>query len=140
VGETVSDDFPAARFENKSGDHLWAGPANAPVFQVKFDGRIFTNGVEVGQRGEPGEKGDRGPKGEKGDRGEPGPAGPVVRTSIAVCGQTTSCGCPTGTLIVGQTVADRGSSCSVTSDTGSCTYDDSQNQRGPGMCCACLPL
>ena len=139
AGETTSIDYPAAMFTNRntSGDHIWAGPENAPVFQVKGDGRVFVQGTQIGLKGDRGDRGDRGELGPRGERGEPGPSAPA--RSVAVCGQTTVCGCSSlVTVVLAVTVASTGGSCSATAESGPCTYTDSA-RNGPGVCCVCAP-
>ena len=142
--KTAAEAYPAAAFTNThpSGPHIWAGPPNAPVFEVKNDGRVFVQGSQIGLKGDRGEKGATGERGERGTVGPAGPPGSVVRSSVAVCGYATSCGCnTTATLTIAALPAPLGGACSAVADNNSyCRHDDSAVQRGPGMCCVCLPL
>lgn len=137
-GSTSSSDYPAALFTNTNqfGPHIWAGPPNAPVFEVKNDGRVFVQGTQIGLRGEKGERGERGERGDRGPIGATGSPGQVVRASVAVCGYTTTCGCA---VIAAVTAAPLGGACSAIADNGRCDHTDVGPQRGPGLCCVCLP-
>ncbi len=97
-----SEGQPAAVINNNhaAGDHLFAGPANAPVLVVKHNGDVFVRGQQIGLKGEKGDRGERGPQGPQGLRGERGPAAPAL---FSVCGQTTTCGCNN---VVGVTSAE----------------------------------
>ena len=69
----------------------------------------------------------------RGERIIAGPAAPTVHT-FASCGPGTQCGC---TNAVSQVRAGAGNSCTVTSDTGSCTEQPPVGVVG--MCCVCKP-
>lgn len=139
--EVKSELFPAAIFTNThpTGPHIFAGPRDQPVFEVKHDGRVFVKGREIGLKGDRGEKGSRGDRGERGLTGPAGPAGSVVRSSVAVCGYTVQCGCTSSTTVVAVTAAPLGGACSAVADNGKCDHNDTVAQKGPGMCCVCVP-
>jgi hypothetical protein len=61
------------------------------------------------------------------------PIPPQVQT-FAVCGVGTDCGCDN---VVSVTQAREGQSCTVTSSTGSCTFQSRENDVG--VCCVCRP-
>ncbi len=61
------------------------------------------------------------------------PRPPEVQT-FAVCGVGTECGCDN---IVSLAQARDGQSCTVTSSTGSCTFQSRDNEVG--VCCVCRP-
>jgi hypothetical protein len=54
--------------------------------------------------------------------------------TFAVCGVGTECGCDN---VVSVTQAREGQSCTVTSSTGSCTFQSRENDVG--VCCVCRP-
>ncbi len=104
----------------------------------------------AGQTGPPGPQGPQGntgatgPQGPPGQQGPQGPPGPPTHTS-AVCTQapnnSASCSCAVRTII-NQRAPDsiNGSSCSVTSDTGSCSANGLFSSNGSdfsGACCVC---
>jgi hypothetical protein len=74
----------------------------------------------------------RGPEGPRGPAGPPGPPGPPGINTFAVCLRGVTCigACTGGTRIVGQSQGP----CSVTSQTGGCSYAGSD-----GVCCVCAP-
>jgi hypothetical protein len=74
----------------------------------------------------------RGPEGPRGPAGPPGPPGPPGINTFAVCLRGVSCigVCTGGARIVGQAQGP----CSVTSQTGACSYAGSD-----GVCCVCGP-
>jgi hypothetical protein len=61
------------------------------------------------------------------------PTPPEVQT-FAVCGVGTDCGCDN---VISVTQAREGQSCTVTSSTGSCTFQSRENDVG--VCCVCRP-
>jgi len=86
-----------------------------------------------GPKGDTGATGPQGPQGLKGDKGDPGP----VVTSCAVCayGYEPTC----DHYIVSKHVSG-GESCTVTSDTGSCslyTVGSIIDPQYSGWCCVC---
>jgi hypothetical protein len=86
-----------------------------------------------GPQAPPGPQGPQGPPGSPGGpgpQGPQGPPGPAVRT-FAVC-SLSGCGCGGGT-----TVSAARPSCTVTSDTGSCSASGADNFRD--ACCVCRP-
>lgn len=89
-------------------------------------------------------KGDKGDVGPQGPQGLQGPPGPPTHTT-AVCAQApqggTSCSCAVR-LIIMKTAPNvaGGSSCMVTSDTGSCSANgtfDTFGNNFSGACCVC---
>jgi hypothetical protein len=61
------------------------------------------------------------------------PSPPEVQT-FAVCGAGTECECDN---VVSVAQAREGQSCTVTSSTGSCTFESRENDVG--VCCVCRP-
>jgi hypothetical protein len=61
------------------------------------------------------------------------PRPPEVQT-FAVCGAGTTCGCDN---VVSVAQAREGQSCTVTSSTGSCSFQPQENDVG--VCCVCRP-
>jgi hypothetical protein len=116
-----------------------------PVPQARLDvqgdirsaGNVYSNGVLLGTGlpGPPGERGLQGVPGQKGDKGDPGPS---VKTS-AVCGQAfwpappPVCGCSIRTIV--RRDAPEGNTCTVTSETGTCSVIVAS--RASGACCVC---
>jgi Collagen triple helix repeat (20 copies) len=98
---------------------------------------------DKGDTGTPGLTGQTGARGSTGATGATGASGPAVRTS-AVCtnptagpsGVSASCGC-TGRTVTNQNAI----SCTVTSDTGTCTGTgyNSNGQPYTAACCVCVP-
>ncbi len=91
-----------------------------------------------GPQGPTGAQGEPGSPGPKGDPGPQGPQGPAVSTSAAcvdASGCSASCGnvCGAGKIVV-QVLNT--STCSVTSDTGSCSANPYGNCS---LCCVCAP-
>jgi hypothetical protein len=120
---------PAAKLHvrGESGqDLILAGDSSAPAFRVDNTGNVFVRGQLIGQRG------------PTGPAGPPGPPGPAVRT-FAVCGPATfgSAGCSCQN-VVGSSVAIAGSSCSITSDNGPCSFIAAAANTS-GTCCVCRP-
>jgi hypothetical protein len=67
------------------------------------------------------------------ERPEAPPKPPDVQT-FAVCGVGTKCECDN---VVSFAQAREGQSCTVTSSTGSCTYQSREDDVG--ICCVCRP-
>jgi hypothetical protein len=59
---------------------------------------------------------------------------PPEAQTFAVCGVGTECGCDN---VVSVAQARDGQSCTVTSSTGSCTFQSRDNDVG--VCCVCRP-
>lgn len=88
-----------------------------------------------------GDNGTNGTNGTNGATGPQGPAGPAVHTSaVCVSASVTNadCSCSVRTISNVRTYQ----TCTVTSDTGSCTAGGVQGYSGPsyyGSCCVCAP-
>lgn len=97
--------------------------------------------IIVPLQGPPGIQGPAGPVGPRGATGPQGPAGPATKT-VAVCasaslGSSNSCSCGGGKVISHTTAPGATGSCSITSETGSCSaYGANSNF---GSCCVCSP-
>ena len=105
--------------------------------------------VVTGPGGIPGPAGPQGPKGDKGDRGATGPQGPQGSTgpqgptgppapvTFAIC---TNCGnactCGAGTLV---TRVFQVSTCTATSQSGSCSGGGFCQGNTLASCCVCKP-
>jgi hypothetical protein len=94
-------------------------------------------------QGPAGPAGPRGPAGTNGAPGPQGPQGPAVHTSAAciqnVAGSVIGCGCQGRTIQAFFLTQGTNQSCSVTSDTGSCSANANVNPSLSGACCVCAP-
>jgi hypothetical protein len=103
------------------------------------DGSLQTTATLVGPRGPAGPVGPAGPTGARGSTGSTGPAGPAgpagppgpPTTSFAVCNVAAGV---CSVVCSGPVLAQMGSPCTVSSDTGQC-----QVSGVGGNCCVCAP-
>jgi hypothetical protein len=119
------------------------GATHASVDVVGYFGpAVISSSAPAGPEGPPGLVGATGPTGPKGARGPvgpQGPEGPPLHTS-AVCTQVYSTAGCNGVCETGKIVASTrsSSSCSVTSDTGSCSAYAIPPSLW-ALCCVCAP-
>ena len=114
-----------------------------PTGQIGSPGPTGPSGPQgpTGATGPPGPTGSPGPPGPYGPSGNVGPQGSAVGTS-AICGLLMGCppSSPATTLcssVCGgstKVIAGQCGSCTVTSNTGSCSWGNTN-----GLCCVCTP-
>jgi hypothetical protein len=155
-GAQINTTVPSWRMALGSGTNEWPGGDNfvvarvpaggnyaAPSILLKVDagGALHSAGGIVFPDGSLQTKAQvAGPQGPKGDPGPQGPAGPG--STSAVCAQNNSSGanCSCAVRLVAQLFAPFGAtstSCTVTSNTGSCSASGGPNSSG--ACCVCAP-
>lgn len=96
TGASVHGGFTSARFINAGGGDIIVGKnstTGATVFRVANDGRMYSNGVELGREGDPGLPGSNG------SNGSPGTS---LFNTGSVCHNTDddNCICPSGSILL----------------------------------------
>lgn len=117
----------AVQLVNYGGGDLLRGGYNDGIVKVRIagDGRLYSNGVELGKTGA---QGPQGPKGDPGNQGPAGTAGTNGKSSGNFwCGQSDNCFNKCSGTLVGEADGE----CHIGGANG-CSYGGTD-----GVCCAC---